>query len=35
MPITIASTSDERIAQSLERIAQSLERIELCLSNNL
>lgn len=35
MPITFASTSDERIAQSLESIAQSLERIAQCLSNNL
>lgn len=34
MPITFASTSDERIAQSLDRIAQSLERIEQCLNNN-
>lgn len=34
MPITLASTSDERIAQLLERIAQSLERIEKCLNNN-
>ena len=34
MPISFASTSDERIAQSLDRIAQSLERIEQCLNNN-
>ena len=34
MPITFASSADERIAQSLDRIAQSLERIEQCLSNN-
>ena len=34
MPITLASTTDERIAQSLERIGQSLERIEQCISNS-
>ena len=34
MPITLGSTSDERIAQALNRIADSLERIEQCLNNN-